>query len=69
MTDTLLNYAKLRPEIAEVAVTEPPAHRMGNRSELKGAAVYLLSEAGSYTNGLDMLVTGALHVGRYWNGT
>ncbi len=69
MTDTLLNFAKARPEIAEVCVTEPPAHRMGNKSELKGAVVYLLSEASSYMSGSEMLVTGALHVGRYWNGS
>ncbi|OAG42761.1 hypothetical protein AYO21_03044 [Fonsecaea monophora] len=68
-TDTLVNYGKLHPKVAEVAVTEPPFHRMGDRSELKGAAVYLLSEASSYTSGSEMLVTGALHVGRYWDGS
>lgn len=68
-TETLLRFAQARPEIAEVCMTEPPAHRMGNRGELKGAVVYLLSEASSYMSGSEMLITGALHVGRYWNGS
>lgn len=38
--------------------------RMGDLADLKGAAVYLLSEASGYMTGGEMLVTGGLHAGR-----
>lgn len=42
----------------------PPAKRIGTQEDVAGAAVYLLSDAASYTCGADIAVTGALHLGR-----
>lgn len=64
MTDMTLSIADTRPDLAKIFVTEPPMRRMGDRTDLKGAAVYLLSEASSYTTGEDILITGGMHAGR-----
>lgn len=42
----------------------PPLRRMGDRSDLKGAVVYLLSDASAYQTASDILVTGGIHAGR-----
>jgi sorbose reductase len=39
-------------------------NRIGNRNDLTGAMVYLLSDASSYTTGTDIMITGGLHAGR-----
>ena len=36
-----------------------PANRMGNPDELQGVALYLASDASSFTTGADILVDGA----------
>lgn len=62
MTDMTVDIAVTRPSLAEIFVTEPPMKRMGDRTDLKGAAVYLLSNASAYMTGGEMLITGGLHV-------
>ena len=61
MTKTL---RKEHPHLVELMHTTPPLKRIGNRNDLMGAAVYLLSDAASYTTGTDILVDGGLHAGR-----
>jgi sorbose reductase len=51
-----------RKEMADVFVNAPALKRMGDRTDLKGAAVYLLSDASAYMTGSEMLITGGLHV-------
>lgn len=51
-----------RKEMAEVFVNGPAVKRMGDRTDLKGAAVYLLSDASAFMTGSEMLITGGLHV-------
>lgn len=63
MTDMTLEIAAARPGLTEIFVTEPPMKRMGQRTDLKGAVVYLLSEASSYMTGGELLITGGLHAG------
>lgn len=62
MTDMTLDIADTRPELAQIFVTEPPMKRMGDRTDLKGAAVYLLSDASAYMTGGELLITGGMHV-------
>jgi NAD(P)-dependent dehydrogenase (short-subunit alcohol dehydrogenase family) len=64
MTDMTLDISATRPGLAETFVSEPPMKRMADRSELKGAAVYLLSAASSYMTGGELLITGGMHAGR-----
>ncbi|KAF9887855.1 hypothetical protein FE257_009515 [Aspergillus nanangensis] len=44
-TDMMLDIAAMRPQLALLLTSEPPMKRMGDRADLKGAAVYLLSQA------------------------
>jgi sorbose reductase len=37
---------------------------MGDRKDLKAAAVFLLSDGSSYMTGAEMLITGGIHAGR-----
>lgn len=52
------------PHLVDIMQNAPPLKRVGNRNDLTGAIVYLLSDASSYTTGADILVTGGLHVGK-----
>jgi sorbose reductase len=61
MTDMMVDIADVRPDLADIVTTEPPMKRMGDRVDLKAAAVYLLSEASAYMTGSEMLITGGLH--------
>jgi len=63
-TDMIKDIAKTRPELIKVFSDEPPMKRMGSRTDLKGAAVYLLSDASAYMTGGEMLITGGLHAGK-----
>jgi hypothetical protein len=45
MTDMTLAISDTRPGLAKIFVDDPPMKRMGDRTDLKGAAVYLLSDA------------------------
>jgi sorbose reductase len=65
MTDMTLAISDTRPGLAKVFVDDPPMKRMGDRTDLKGAAVYLLSDASAYMTGGELLITGGLHAGLY----
>jgi len=65
MTDMTLAISDTRPGLANVFVDDPPMKRMGDRTDLKGAAVYLLSDASAYMTGGELLITGGLHAGLY----
>lgn len=64
MTDMTINLVKIRPKLGEVFNDEPPMKRMGDRTDLKAAAVYLLSDASAYMTSAEMLITGGMHAGR-----
>lgn len=64
MTDMTLNLVEKYPHLGHIMANEPPMRRMGDRTDLKGLAVYLLSEASAYTTSEDHLVTGGIHTGR-----
>lgn len=64
MTDMTLALAQRYPHLADIMTNEPPMKRMGDRIDLKGIAVYLLSDASAYTTSEDHLVTGGIHAGR-----
>lgn len=53
-----------RPQLVELMHSAPPMKRIGNRNDLTGAMVYLLSDASTYTTGTNIQVTGGLHAGR-----
>lgn len=53
-----------QPHLVEIMQNAPPLKRIGNRNDLTGAMVYLLSDASSYTTGIDVMVTGGIHAGR-----
>jgi NAD(P)-dependent dehydrogenase (short-subunit alcohol dehydrogenase family) len=52
------------PDLVKLMDTAPPLKRIGNRNDLTGAIVYLLSDASTYTTGADIMVTGGMHAGR-----
>jgi sorbose reductase len=52
------------PHLVEIMQNAPPMKRIGNRNDLTGAFIYLLSDASLYTTGTDIQVTGGLHAGR-----
>ena len=57
------NFIKLKdPRVYENSMTNTPMHRVGKPSELAGAVIYLLSDASSYTTGIDMIIDGGYHV-------
>lgn len=56
--------AETRPSLAKFFSSEPPIRRIGDRTDLKGAALYLLSNASAYMTGGELMVTGGLHAGR-----
>ncbi|KAF1817168.1 putative short-chain dehydrogenase [Eremomyces bilateralis CBS 781.70] len=62
LTDMSMALLEQRKDVGEVFVNAPAMKRMGDRTDLKGAAVYLLSDASAYMTGSEMLITGGLHV-------
>lgn len=64
MTDMTLDLAKRYPHLGAIMTNEPPMRRMGDRTDLKGIVVYLLSDASAYTTSEDILITGGIHAGR-----
>ncbi|KAI1452333.1 short chain dehydrogenase [Annulohypoxylon moriforme] len=63
-TDMTLSLSDTRPGLLEIFLSEPPLKRMADRVDLKGAAVYLLSDASAYMTGSDMLIDGGFCAGR-----
>lgn len=63
-TDMTLSIADTRPGLADIFMSEPPMKRMADRLDLKGAAVYLLSDASAYVTSTDLLIDGGMHAGR-----
>jgi sorbose reductase len=52
------------PHLVDIMQKAAPLRRIGNRNDLTGAFVYLLSDASSYTTGIDILIDGGLAAGR-----
>ena len=46
------------PSIFEDSLKHTPMHRVGRSSELAGAVVYLLSDASTFTTGIDIVIDG-----------
>lgn len=63
-TDMTLDLVDRYPHLAKIMTNEPPMRRMGDRTDLKGLVVYLLSDASAYQTSEDVLVTGGIHAGR-----
>ncbi|RYP14193.1 hypothetical protein DL765_006554 [Monosporascus sp. GIB2] len=63
-TEMTQDVRRANPKMNEIMSNTPPLQRIGTRDDLLGAAVYLLSDASSYTTGADIAITGGLHVGR-----
>ncbi|KAF7586256.1 hypothetical protein BBP40_009193 [Aspergillus hancockii] len=57
-TDLTADLVDKHPKLGEIFNNEPPLKRMGKRSDLKAASVFLLSDASSYMTSTEMLVTG-----------
>lgn len=55
--------AEANPPLKEIFEKAPPLGRRGQVSDLTGAAVWVLSEAGAWTTATDILITGGLHGG------
>lgn len=53
-----------RPAIGKHFNLEPALRRIGDRTDLKCGAVYLLSEASAYMTGGELLIDGGLRAGR-----
>lgn len=64
MTDMTLDLCDRMPHLGHIMTNEPPMRRMADRTDLKGAVVYLLSDAGAYHTSDDLLITGGIHAGR-----
>ena len=57
------NFIKLNdPRIFENSMNNTPMHRVGKPTELIGAVLYLLSDASTYTTGIDIMTDGGYHV-------
>lgn len=64
-TDMTAKVGLQSPRLLELFTQAPPMKKIGERENLMGAAVYLLSEASAYTTAADLLITGGLHAGRF----
>ena len=54
------NFIKLNdPRVFENSMNN---HRVGKPTELIGAVLYLLSDASTYTTGIDIMIDGGYHV-------
>ena len=48
--------------VFENSMNNTPMHRVGKPSELVGAVIYLLSDASTYTTGIDIMIDGGYHI-------
>ncbi|OQU97836.1 hypothetical protein CLAIMM_03716 [Cladophialophora immunda] len=60
LTDMAIRDIDKRPNILEELCANVPMKRMGDRRDLKGAVVLLLSNASAYTTGSDLIVDGGV---------
>lgn len=61
-TEMTQEVRNANPHMTDIMTKTPPLKRIGTRDDLLGAAVYLLSDASSYTTAGDIAITGGLHV-------
>ncbi|SPO05413.1 related to D-arabinitol 2-dehydrogenase [Cephalotrichum gorgonifer] len=61
-TEMTREVRNANPVMSDVMTKTPPLKRIGTTGDLLGAAVYLLSDASSYTTAGDIVITGGLHV-------
>ncbi len=64
-TDMTAKVGTQSPRLMNLFTEAPPMKKMGERADLMGAAVFLLSEAAGYVTAADLMVTGGLHAGRF----
>jgi len=64
MTDMTGDLVAMRPDLGEIFKQQLAMGRIGDRTDLKGAAVFLLSNASACMTSGEMLITGGLHVGK-----
>lgn len=62
-TELLTPLKQQFPKRMKIMDNEPPLKRIGNRNDLTPAAIYLLSDASTYTTGTDIIISGGLHAG------
>src|SRR5690625_432556 len=55
MSEVVIEHGK------EIILVETPLHRLGNDSDLKGAALFLASQASDYVSGDILTVDGGAH--------
>lgn len=60
LTDMAVRDIDKRPNILEELSAKVPMGRMGDRRDLKGAVVLLLSSASAYMTGSDLIIDGGL---------
>ncbi|EXJ68029.1 uncharacterized protein A1O5_08644 [Cladophialophora psammophila CBS 110553] len=60
LTDMAIRDIDKRPNILEELRVNVPMKRLGDRRDLKGAVVLLLSNASAYTTGSDLIIDGGL---------
>jgi glucose 1-dehydrogenase len=61
-TDTPLNYPYYTPDVVARYDARIPVGRLAKAEEIAGAAIYLASDAASYTNGAEILIDGGLKI-------
>lgn len=64
ITDMSISQFTNRPAMATIMRNAIPMGRMADSRDLKGAAVYFLSDASLYTTGSNLVISGGLHAGR-----
>lgn len=60
LTDMTIQNIGARPNIIQEIESHIPSGKIGDRRDLKGAVVLLLSDASAYTTGSDLLIDGGL---------
>ena len=64
VTEMSIGQFHTRPDLEREMLEAVPMGRLGHRRDMKGAAVYLLSDAALYTTGAEIVISGGLHAGR-----